>query len=1528
MHCMNIYLFLKNRLISFSLPSTIAGSFNFDENPDEDIKLINIEERSGEWILYSTSDVLVETGNSNINYAKLIDNNFYILQRNGDRYLIYVSSRVNNKITLYSYDQSLDLNIGNTDEFNLQYPCQMLNQIMVRIHYNNGSLVLESSKPICYINDKLVADNNHPISNGDQVTIYGLKLIFVNNVLLLNNPGGKIQVKQSSNLKLFNLPADEAPKAIDVKDNDLYSKNDYFSKSPRIRRTITTKKIDFSMPPKLSNGEGLPVILTIAPMLTMAATSLIMLFSTFDRINRGITTLRDSWSSLATASLMVVSMLLVPLITRFYNSKLQKRNKEEIIRKYSYYLGEKRKELESELKLQKDIIQESLLTTSDCIQIIKNKNMNFWNRRLDQNDLLMVRIGIGDQPLDVEIQEPKEEFEVGVDELKQQSIALVEEFKYIHDVPVGYSFAENKLTAIMGDNKSKNIEFLNNALIQLLTFYSYEDLKIVVFTNESNYSNWEYLKYTNHCFDNEREFRFFSSTKETASKLSDYLLNALKSRIASESKNNDENKVYRPYYLIVIDDYERVKEYEFFKSIAETENNYGFSLVIVEQRLSKLPSRCNNYIEVEVNGKSGILQNNYDNQNYITFTDEVVSNINYMEISKIISNIPIEFEEKVGELPNSISFLEMERVGKVEQLNVLNRWNTNDATTSLKSEIGVDAKKELMYLDLHEKYHGPHGLIAGTTGSGKSEFIITYILSMCINYSPNDVAFILIDYKGGGLALAFENKLTGVTLPHLAGTITNLDKAEMDRTLVSIDSEVKRRQRLFNEARDQLGESTIDIYKYQRHFKEGRLSEPIPHLFIVCDEFAELKSQQPEFMDNLISVARIGRSLGVHLILATQKPSGVVNDQIWSNSKFKVCLKVQDEGDSNEMLKHPDAAHLTQAGRFYLQVGYDEIYELGQSAWGGAKYYPSDRIIKQVDKSVNQINDCAEIIRSADDLSDQKVEAQGEQIAAVMKNIIEVSNATNIKAKRLWLDNVPPIILADDVIKKYNVVPTPYNVEAVIGEYDAPEKQEQGVVKYNYMDDGNVLIYSNDNGQSEMFLNALVYSTVKLHSSEEINFYMIDYGSESLRKFLSLPHVGGIVFAEENEKYNNLLKLIREELINRKKMFMDYGGSYSNYIKSSGQKLPLEVVVINNYDAFYEAHSEAYDLIPELTRDSVRYGIIFVITCLAANSLRAKAAQNFTKIFAYKLKEATDYGYVLNGKTRNVPKDIDGRGFLNNDGIHEFQTVSLTATQEEYNEFVNNFIAEAKSKNNVLAKSIPTLPAIIRLKDVEHEISSLKSVPVGMFKANVNVCNYDFETTVATLISAKKIATLDKFLLSLLQVFKAIPNCNIFIFDILKKLNIDMMQYPNYYNSNYDEVIEKLSSYIDKMEQDNPQERGVLIIYGLTNATEEIKEDPLTDFLAKVKSSGKICIIGLEEGAKAAELAYESWYKKTFTSKPSGIWVGKGVGDQNALKTDAFNKALNAPCKDDTGFVIIDGEVAIIKLIDFISADEVEEDEK
>ena len=543
-------------------------------------------------------------------------------------------------------------------------------------------------------------------------------------------------------------------------------------------------------------------------------------------------------------------------------------------------------------------------------------------------------------------------------------------------------------------------------------------------------------------------------------------------------------------------------------------------MAIIDDKLSHLPGKCVNFITLD-SSFCGILRTAVDDYYQQTFINEIDSNINMKKCVDVLSNIPIEFEQDLRNLPTTLSFLELYGVGKLEQLNIRNRWKSNDPTKSLKAPLGVNDQSNTIYLDLHEKFHGPHGLIAGTTGSGKSEFIITFILSMCVNYSPNEVAFILIDYKGGGLAGAFENKKNNIRLPHLAGTITNLDKNELNRTLVSIQSELTRRQEKFNEARDSLGESTMDIYKYQKLFKEGNLKEPMPHLFIICDEFAELKAQQPDFMDNLISAARIGRSLGVHLILATQKPSGVVNDQIWSNTKFRVCLKVAEPGDSNEVIKCPDAAEIKNAGRFYLQVGQNEIFVLGQSGWCGAPYSPSDVIKKDYDRSLSFIDDGANVIKNiSDDTGKKKNSAEGDELSNILKYIALLAQKEGLKTENLWLDSIPGNLSLGALINKYNF--NENEVTAIIGEYDDPSNQYQNILTLPLNQESNTMVYGLSGSNREMFLRTLVYSTSALYSSQDVNFYIFDFGSETFRIFSKIPHVGDVVFASEADKVDKL----------------------------------------------------------------------------------------------------------------------------------------------------------------------------------------------------------------------------------------------------------------------------------------------------------------------------------------------------------------------------------------------------------------------
>ena len=194
-------------------------------------------------------------------------------------------------------------------------------------------------------------------------------------------------------------------------------------------------------------------------------------------------------------------------------------------------------------------------------------------------------------------------------------------------------------------------------------------------------------------------------------------------------------------------------------------------------------------------------------------------------------------------IPKNVDFLELFDCLRIEELHCEVRWQEARPEKRLKAVIGKGMQGAPVYLDVHEKFHGPHGLIAGTTGSGKSELLQTYLLSLMIQFSPQDVNFFVIDYKGGGMANLFKN------LPHLLGTITNLDGAESHRAMVSIKSELARRQRVFNEY------GVNHINGYHKLYQLGKAREPIPHLFLISDEFAELKKEQPEFMKELVSTA-------------------------------------------------------------------------------------------------------------------------------------------------------------------------------------------------------------------------------------------------------------------------------------------------------------------------------------------------------------------------------------------------------------------------------------------------------------------------------------------------------------------------------------------------------------------------------------------------------------------------------------------------------------------------------------------------
>lgn len=557
----------------------------------------------------------------------------------------------------------------------------------------------------------------------------------------------------------------------------------------------------------------------------------------------------------------------------------------------------------------------------------------------------------------------------------------------------------------------------------------------------------------------------------------------------------------------------------------------------------KLPKSCKTIIQSD-DTRTGYYIKNKNANRFIPFTLDDVEMSRIHSFANELSRLPIKRDSRSLGIVDRISFLQMYKVGNVSELAIESHWDNNNSAKSLAAPIGVMAGGEVFSLDLHEAYHGCHGLVAGTTGSGKSEFLQAFILSLAINYSPKEVAFVLVDFKGGDMARPFMAKPFAPALPHLSATISNLSGNILYRALVSLEAEIKSRQRIFNEAAAALGVDKLDINSYHKYYKGGRLDTPLPHLVIIIDEFAQLKTQQPEFLAQLINVAQVGRSLGIHLILATQKPSGIVDPQIMSNSRFRVCLKVADKQDSIDMINKPDSAMIKNPGRLYLQVGYDEIYECIQSGYSGADYIPTKTYMPDEEIMVQMTDNTANPIHSAKiDLSGDKSDKT--QLEAVVSEIVALGQKKNVVAKPLWLDMLPEKIVLQTLEKEKKGL-----CSATIGLVDYVRTQEQKPLTIDFSKTGHVGLYGASGTGKTTFLQTLVYSMVceYAYTPEELNLYAMDFGGRNLGYLSYLPHTGGVVFADDESKLSELAFVLHDIIDERKRIFADNNcGTFSDY---------------------------------------------------------------------------------------------------------------------------------------------------------------------------------------------------------------------------------------------------------------------------------------------------------------------------------------------------------------------------------------------
>lgn len=833
--------------------------------------------------------------------------------------------------------------------------------------------------------------------------------------------------------------------------------------------------------------------------------------------------------------------------------------------------------------------------------------------------------------------------------------------------------------------------------------------------------------------------------------------------------------------------------------------------------------------------------------------------------------------------------MEMYQAEEFEDLHVQERWISHAPYKSLAVPLGLRGQDDIVYLNLHEKAHGPHGLVAGTTGSGKSEIIQSYILSLAVNFHPHDVAFLLIDYKGGGMANLFKD------LPHLLGTITNLDGAQSMRALVSINAELKRRQRLFAKA------DVNHINQYQKKYKLGEVSEPMPHLFLISDEFAELKSNQPEFMKELVSTARIGRSLGIHLILATQKPSGVVDDQIWSNSRFKLALKVADRGDSMEMLHTPDAAEITQAGRAYLQVGNNEVYELFQSAWSGADYQPEKDDQGIEDHTIYSINDLGQYEILNDDLSGldqaENIKEVPTELDAIVENIQTLTKEMGISdLPQPWLPPLSNQIAVTDLRKEESVdlwskAPS-YKV--VLGFMDIPSQQAQEVAYHDFEDDGHLSIFAGPSMGKSTALQTVTLDLARHNSPEFLNLYLFDFGTNGLLPLRRLPHVADFFTIDDDEKIAKFISRIKTEMSDRKKALSRYNVATAKlYRQVSGETMPQILIVIDSYEGLREAQTltNLEACFQNISRDGSSLGISLVISAGRMAALRSSLMANLKERIALKLTDDSE-SRTLVGRHQHIMEDIPGRGLIKRDDIEVLQVALPTEGTETF-DIINNIQNESDAMNSKWTgprpKAIPIVPETLTFEEFKayedvKKASETNQISLGISLKEVDNCSIPlskFKQLLFTSDNPDNLSNLTRFLVKSVSLVK---DSKVYLLDTASDYD-DLTEQQIEYINNRSEIaghLEAIVSEIYLREESGKIEPWFVIIPDMNSFVAETNMDK-EQILFLLDSAHKYHIYFLFGGLASYLMTNISDVPKAIRTQAQYVLLGMRVMDQSVL---------------------------------------------
>ena len=996
------------------------------------------------------------------------------------------------------------------------------------------------------------------------------------------------------------------------------------TRSPRVLPPLPQRAVELPQPPAPPTPRRFPGVALLTPIVLGTA-----MFVITGRV----------------LSLLLVAMAPVMMIGTWWDSRrVLRRELRDATVAFDSSLGEARREVESAHVAEREARTARSPSLGEVKESISTLSPLLWTTRPEHDEFLVVRVGVGDSPSTVGVVMPTrgESYPGFWRRLQDAEDAM----RNVSSVPITVDLRRSANVGLAGH--VLNIRAVARAILtHLAGMHSPLEVVVVAFASPASGRDWAWLWWLPHCASPVSPVGsdHLADSREGSARLLAELEGIICARhgadiadVVPEPRSHVSGAAPKPPRLpaivVVVED-DAVADRNRLMRLAEKGPDVNVHLVWLAPNLSRVPAACRSFVEVHGDGSAMVGHVRRGG------CDEPVApdSLSLQEATDAARRLACVEDAGavvagIAGIPSAVSILELHGFDALDPACHEHQWLRDTAPAarsrrpfSLRALVGHSGDGPV-YLDL--KTQGPHALVGGTTGAGKSEFLQTWILGMAAAHGPDHVTFLYVDYKGGS---AFSDC---VNLPHSVGLVTDLTPHLVERALTSLRAELRYRERLL------AAKGAKDLETL------GRLgvADVPPSLVIVIDEFAALVKEVPDFVDGIVDIAQRGRSLGLHLIMATQRPAGVIKDSLRANTNLRIALRMADEADSSDILGVRDAAHVDPSlpGRVLARTGPGRV-DTFQAAYAGACS------TAEAGPPPLDVHEAAMGTVAAWHISQVAVPAHAEGEPDARRMVHAMRQAmTRLGApspRRPWLDELSETYDLADLAGRARS-----RTGVVFGLVDNPSRQEQHLAVYEPDRDGNLVVLGGSGAGKSTALRTIAVGATLGSGTAPVQIYGLDAASGGLEMLRPLPHVADVVGVDDGERVGRMMKRLADLVRERSTRFMNVRASnLIEYGETAGvPPLARVLLLIDGYGVFQAEYMnepgrhQAFADFQEVLAQGRAVGVHVVMSADRVGALHTSTQALVSRTVVLRLNDDNHYGMLGLGKTGLGAQSPAGRG--------------------------------------------------------------------------------------------------------------------------------------------------------------------------------------------------------------------------------------------------------------------------------------------